>query len=63
MPWCGYRLVGGGLSLRQTMAARLVATVSESRSVEVAGVAHMIQLEAPARLSEELRDFIQDHPR
>ncbi len=43
-------------------AAHLVASVSESRSVEVAGVAHMIQLEAPERVSEELRDFIQDHP-
>ena len=43
-------------------AAHLVASVPESRSVEVAGVAHMIQLEAPDRVSEELRDFIQDHP-
>lgn len=43
-------------------AAHLVAAVSGSRSVEVAGVAHMIQLEAPERVSEELRDFIQDHP-
>ncbi|MCE2436537.1 MAG: alpha/beta hydrolase [Pseudomonadales bacterium] len=43
-------------------AAHLVASVSESRCVEVAGVAHMIQLEAPERVSEELRDFIQDHP-
>ena len=43
-------------------AAHLVASVSEGRSVEVAGVAHMIQLEAPERVSEELRDFIQDHP-
>ena len=43
-------------------AAHLVASVSDSRSVEFAGVAHMIQLEAPDRVSEELRDFIQDHP-
>ena len=43
-------------------AAHLVAAASKSRSVEVAGVAHMIQLEAPERVSEELRDFIQDHP-
>ena len=43
-------------------AAHLVSSVSESRSVEVAGVAHMIQLEAAERVSEELRDFIQDHP-
>ena len=43
-------------------AAHLVASVSGSRPVEVAGVAHMIQLEAPERVSEELRDFIQDHP-
>jgi len=43
-------------------AAHLVASVSDGRSVEVAGVAHMIQLEAPERVSEELRDFIQDHP-
>jgi len=43
-------------------AAHLVASVPESRSVEVAGVAHMIQLEAPDRVNEELRDFIQDHP-
>ena len=43
-------------------AAHLVASVSESRSVEFAGVAHMIQLEAPDRVSEELRDFVQDHP-
>ena len=43
-------------------AAHLVASVSESRSVEFVGVAHMIQLEAPDRVSEELRDFIQDHP-
>lgn len=43
-------------------AAHLVASVPASRSVEVADVAHMIQLEAPERVSEELRDFIQDHP-
>ncbi|MYD97769.1 MAG: alpha/beta hydrolase [Gammaproteobacteria bacterium] len=43
-------------------AAHLVASVSGSRCVEVAGVAHMIQLEAPERVSEELRDFIHDHP-
>ncbi|MDE0242266.1 MAG: alpha/beta hydrolase [bacterium] len=43
-------------------AAHLVASVSEGCSVEVAGVAHMIQLEAPERVSEELRDFIQDYP-
>lgn len=43
-------------------AAHLVASVSQSRSVEVTGVAHMIQLEAPERVNEELRDFIQDHP-
>ena len=48
--------------LEPRAAAHLVASVSESRSVEVAGVAHMIQLEAPERVSEELRDFIQDHP-
>ena len=43
-------------------AAHLVASVSDSRCVEFAGVAHMIQLEAPDRVSHELRDFIQDHP-
>ncbi|MCE2461574.1 MAG: alpha/beta hydrolase [Pseudomonadales bacterium] len=43
-------------------AAHLVASVSDSRSVEVAGVAHMIQLEAPERVSEVLRGFFQDHP-
>ena len=43
-------------------AAHLVASVPESRCVEVAGVAHMIQLEAPERVSDALRDFIQDHP-
>ena len=43
-------------------AAHLFASVSDSRSVEVAGVAHMIQLEAPERVSEELREFFQDHP-
>lgn len=43
-------------------AAHLVASVSGSRCVEVAGVAHMIQLEAPERVSDALRDFIQDHP-
>ncbi|MCY3811522.1 MAG: alpha/beta hydrolase [Gammaproteobacteria bacterium] len=42
--------------------AHLAATVPDSRSVEVADVAHMIQLEAPERVSEELRHFIQDHP-
>ncbi|MDE0191697.1 MAG: alpha/beta hydrolase [Gammaproteobacteria bacterium] len=42
-------------------AAHLVASVPDSRSVEVADVAHMIQLEAPGRVSEELRDFIRDH--
>ena len=40
-------------------AAHLVASVSESRSVEVAGVAHMIQLEAPERVSDELCGFIE----
>lgn len=43
-------------------AAHLVASVSESRPVEVDGVAHMIPLEAPERVTEALRDFIQDHP-
>ena len=43
-------------------AAHLVASVPGSRFVEVAGVAHMIQLEAPERVSEEVREFIQDHP-
>ena len=43
-------------------AAHLVASVPGSRFVAVAGVGHMIQLEAPERVSEELRDFIQDHP-
>ena len=43
-------------------AAHLVASVPESRPVEVAGVAHMIQLEAPERVNEELGDFLQDHP-
>lgn len=43
-------------------AAHLAASVSGSRCVEVAGVAHMIQLEAPGRVSEELRDFLGDHP-
>lgn len=43
-------------------AAHLVAAVPDSRCVEFAGVAHMIQLEAPERVSEELRNFIQDHP-
>ena len=43
-------------------AAHLFASVSDRRSVEVAGVAHMIQLEAPERVSEELRGFFQDHP-
>ena len=43
-------------------AAHLVASVSESRFVEFADVAHMVQLEAPERVSAELRDFIQDHP-
>ena len=42
-------------------AAHLVASVPGSRFVEVAGVAHMIQLEAPERVNEVLRDFIQDH--
>jgi len=42
-------------------AAHLVASVPDSRPVEVAGVAHMIQLEAPERVSEELRNFMQDH--
>ncbi len=40
-------------------AAHLVTSASDSRSVEVAGVAHMIQLEAPERVSEELRGFIE----
>ena len=31
-------------------------------AIAVPGVAHMIQLEAPELVSEELRDFIQDHP-
>ena len=43
-------------------AAHLAASVPKSRSVEVAGVAHMIQLEAPERVNEELRDFLQNHP-
>ena len=43
-------------------AAYLVASISDSRSVEYADVAHMIQLEAPERVRDELRDFIQDHP-
>ena len=43
-------------------ATHLAASVSDSRSVEVAGVAHMIHLEAPERVNEELRVFIQDHP-
>ena len=43
-------------------AAHLVASVSDSRSIEVDGVAHMIQLETPERVSDELLDFIQDHP-
>ena len=43
-------------------AAHLVASVSESRSAEVDGVAHMIPLEAPERVTETLRDFILDHP-
>ena len=42
--------------------AHMVATVFDSRLVEIAGVGHMIQLEAPDRVSEELRGFIQDHP-
>jgi len=42
--------------------AHLAASVSGSRSVEVQGVAHMIQLEAPERVNEELRHFIQSHP-
>ena len=46
----------------RALAAHLVASVPESRSVAVEGVAHMIQLEAPERVSEELRDFIRDHP-
>ena len=43
-------------------AAHLATSVSGSRSVEVQGVAHMIQLEAPERVAEELRHFIQNHP-
>ncbi|MDE0006723.1 MAG: alpha/beta hydrolase [Gammaproteobacteria bacterium] len=43
-------------------AAHLAASVSGTRSVEVQGVAHMIQLEAPERVAEELRHFIQNHP-
>lgn len=43
-------------------AAHLAASVPGSRSVEVQGVAHMIQLEAPERVAEELRHFIQNHP-
>ena len=43
-------------------AAHLLTSVSGSRSVVVAGVAHMVQLEAPERVSEELRRFVTSHP-
>ena len=43
-------------------AAHLAASVPESLCIEVEGVAHMIQLEAPDRVAEELRHFLQNHP-
>ena len=43
-------------------AAHLSASVTDVRSVDVPEVAHMIQLEACERVSEELQDFISDYP-
>ncbi len=43
-------------------AAHLAASVPQSRCIEVERAAHMIQLEAPDRVTEELHHFLQNHP-